>query len=385
MNKKKSVLLTLILSGLISSTANAAAVSGNDYWEYLNEKEDLTKENPFVIHGGLKYELQNLHAPFNYPSTYHENKHLAKAYIDASWLFAENWKLKLSFIGERKWRQDKSTKNDGTFRGLVEGKIGAVTLRGGNVPIFDSLNLTNGGLVIGSYVIGGQIKIPVGNWKILATGGVIDNDDYDLTRTTTIFDTNSTYLSLQAAGDFNEKISASFGVHNMHNTAGGLTLPNGQPYSPGGNGFFESGTEKNNTIFTAGIDYKFNDKWTFGGIYSVGSAKITEQAQRFNNESTDEEKSYSVQLTYGNPEISEIHNTAAWIAYRQLGRIGSYTPAFHGVGFGERGWEIGARHQLFKEVSLELVYFNGKKNSKVSSNNPRPKIHNWYLGLNYEF
>ena len=385
MKLKKTALISSALILFISSSADAAAVAGSDYWEYLKDEEILTRENPLGIYGGLKYELHKISAPSNYPTTYHENKHRATIYVGASWLFAPNWKLNVAFSGKRKWRQDKSTKNKGRFYGNVEGKIGAVTLRGGSVPVFDALNLTNGGLVISSYVVGGQLKVPFGNWEILATGGVIDNDDYDLTRTTTIFDTDSTYLSLQAAGNFGKKFSAAIGVHNMHNTAKGLTLPNGLPYSPGGKGFFESGTEKNNTVFTAGLDYKFDEKWTLGGSYAAGSAKITEQAQRLNNESTDEEKSYSIQLTYGKPELNEIHNTAAWVAYRQLGRTGSYTPAFHGVGFGERGWEIGARHNFLENLSLEVVYFNGKKNSKITAAAPRPKIHNWYVGMEYSF
>lgn len=79
--------------------------------------------------------------------------------------------------------------------------------------------------------------------KIFNNGG-IRNDDYDLTRTTTIFHTDSTYLSLQAEGNLNENFSVAAGVHNMHNTADGSILPSGAPYSPGGKGFFESGAEK---------------------------------------------------------------------------------------------------------------------------------------------
>ena len=217
---------------------------------------------------------------------------------------------------------------------------------------------------------------------------MIRNDDYDLTRTTTIFHTDSTYLSLQAEGNLNDKISIAAGVHNMHNTAGGLTLPNGQPYSPGGKGFFESGTEKNNTVFTAGLDYKINRHWTIGGIYAAGTAAITEQAQQNSCESTEEEQSYSVQLTYGHPENKSAGNVSAWLAYRQAGRIGSYRPAYKGVGFGERGTEFGIRYQALKNLAFEVIYFNGKKVSRLSPPVPdkdKPKIHKWYIGAEYNF
>ena len=387
MSLKKSV-AALIFPLLVSSNVNAAAVAGSEYWEYLDKEEYLTKEEPFAVYGGVNYEMNNLHAPANYPKTYHENRHFASAYVGFSWLFAPKWKLNSVFETERKWHQDHSTKNDGNITATIEGKIGAVTLRGGGVPVFDALNLTNGGLVIGSYVLGGQVEVPVGNWDIIATGGVIDNDDYDLTRTTTIFDTDSTYLGLTAQGDIGKKISASVGVHNMHNTAKGLTLPDGTPYSPDGKGFFQSGTEKDNTVWTVGADYHFTDKLTFGGIYSAGSAKISEQAQQNGREDSDENKSFSLQFTYGKPELKEKNNFAAWLAYRQAGRIGSYTPAYHGVGFGERGFEIGARYNILKELSIEAVYFDGRKISKIAPPAPdtdKPHIHKWYLGLSYEF
>ena len=379
MKLKKFAWILPVVIAFVPQNADAAAVAGSDYWDYLSDEEWLTEEEPFAIYGGAKYELNKISAPNNYPKTFHENKHHATAYVGFGWRFAPNWSLNASFTGERKWRQDHSTKTEGAASAYVEGKLGIFTIRGGGVPVFDALNLTNGGLVINAYVLGGQVKVPVGNWNILATGGVIDNDDYDLTRTTKIFgkDSDSTYLSLQAYGDFNKKLSGSLGVHNMHNTAAGLTFPNGVRYSPNGNGFFEGGTEKDNTVVTVGVDYKIDDNFTFGGAYAKGNAKFA----LFDYES--EDKSYSVQLTYGKPELAEKNNTSAWLAYRQIGTTGSYTSAFHGVGFGERGVEVGVRHYFMKNLSGELVYFSGKKNSPLFEGDSKPKVHNLYFGAEF--
>ena len=231
-----------------------------------------------------------------------------------------------------------------------------------------------------------EINKNYGTRRILR--GVIDNDDYNLTRTTTIFDTDIKFFALQANGDFNKNISAAVGVFNIHNNANGLTLPSGAAYSPGGRGFFESGTEKNNTVFSAGLDYKFDDKFALGGIYSVGSAKITQQAQINARENPSEDNGFSIQFTYEQPQIKKKNNLAAWIAYRKLGRTGTYNPAFKGVGFGEQGLEIGARYNVLENVSMETIYFNGKKISKLAPPAPdadKPKIHKFYLSLNYEF
>ena len=365
---KKAVLLGLMGTLVSFSNVNAASVAGSDYWDLSDEEEYLTKENPFALYGGLKYELNKRSAPDNYPMTYHENKHHATAYVGFSWLFTENWKLNGYLSGERMWRQNHKNRNETTASANVEGKIGVVKVRAGGVSVFDALNLSDGGLVVGTGVLGGQVEVPVGGWKILATGGVIDVDDYDYTRimkrNINGYDEDSTYFSLQAFGDIGKNISASVGVHNVNNDWH--------------QGIFENNTEKNNTIWSAGVDYKIADKWTIGGIYAMGDAK-------FGRELSNEKKSYTVQLTYGTPESPKAHNTAAWLAFRQLGQTASLTPAYRGVGFGEHGIEVGARHNLMKNLSMELVYFNGKKNNELFAGSERPKVHNWYTGLEYTF
>ena len=382
----KKFLALAILPLIFSTNVEAAAVAGEDDWKDLEELEELDSSKPYEIGGKVKLNRRTLNAPSNYPATFGQNQTTLEGQIDFRLRFASKWYLRGRLQDDYVWAGGDHD-NDFDLKQLyVDGKIGVFEIRGGKIPIFDALNLSSGGLVIDSEIIGGQVRVPIGNFKIIASGGVIDNDDYSLTRVTTIFDTDSTYLSLQTEGDLSEKISISAGIHNMHNTAGGLTLPNGIPYSPGGQGFFESGTEKNNTVWTAGFDYHISDDFTFGGIYSGGSAKITKQAQTLAGESTDETKSYSVQLTYGHPEIEEKNNLTSWIAYRQAGRVGSYNPAFHGVGFGERGFEIGAQYRILKDLSCEVTYFNGEKISKISAaESDNPDVKKWYLGVKYEF
>ncbi len=368
---KKSLLLGLACAFITSSSVNAASVAGSDYWDLLDDEEHLTKEDPFAIYGGLKYELNKRSAPSDYPSTFHENKHHGTAYVGFSWLFTENWKLNGYFSAERKWRQNHKNRTETTASGNVEGKIGVVKVKAGGMSVFDALNLSDGGLVVGSGILGGQVEVPVGGWKILATGGVMDVEDYDYTRmmkrSIPGYDEDSTYLSLQAYGDIGKNISAAVGVHNIENDWH--------------KGIFENNTEKSNTIWSAGVDYKIAKQWTIGGIYAMGDAKVKD----FGRELSNEKKSYSVQVTYGTPESSEAHNTAAWLAFRQLGQTASLAPAYRGVGFGERGIEVGTRHNLMKNLSMELVYFNGKKNNELFAGSDRPKVHNWYTSLEYTF
>lgn len=386
MNKK--IILAVFFALSFSKSVEAAAVAGGDSWQYFFNETPLTAEHPVDLRARIKIERDFFHGPDDYPTTFGETKTAAAAQFDLRLRLAENWYAKGRFQGNVFWRNHDVEDEFDARHLFIDGKIGDFGLRVGKIPVFDSLNLTNGGLIIDSEIKGGEIRFPVGKWKIAAGGGAIDNDDYDLTRTTTIFNTDSTLLYLQAYGDISQKWSIALGLYNMYNSAGGLTLPNGKPYSPGKKGFFESGGEKNNTVFSIGLDYRFNDMWTLGAIYSKGSAKITEQAQQNARESSDEEKSYSVQLTYGHPEIKKIHNTSAWLAYRHAGRVGSYTPAYQGVGFGEEGFEIGVRHQLLDNLALKLIYFDGKKISRLSppaEDRARPDINNFFIGIEYEF
>ena len=368
---RKTAILGLLMTFSVTSGASAASVAGNGYWDLLDEEETLTRENPFAWYGGIKYELNKFSRPRDYPSSYHENEHMGTIYAGFSWLFADNWKLNGYVSGERQWRQNKKTKNEGTVSGNIDGKIGVVGLAVGGLPVFDALNLSSGGLVVGSGITGGKITVPVGDWRIAFTGGSIDYDDYDYTRIMRRnipgYDEDSTYLSLEGYGDIGKKVSAAVGVYNIENDWQ--------------KGIYENGNEKNNTIVSAGVDYKFTDKWTLGGIYAAGSAKYMTPDRELSNE----KKSYAIQVTYGTPESTDIHNTAAWLAFRQLGRTATITPAYHGVGYGERGFELGARHMVMKNLSLEVVYFAGKKNNSLYAGGERPKVHNWYTGVEYTF
>ena len=385
---RTKIILAVVLVLSLSNSVDAAAVAGGDDWLDLEERTALSADKPLEFHGKVRLGHDAFHGPDDYPETFGETKTEAAAMFDLRLRLAEDLYVNGRLQGSVTWREHDTDEAFDVKQLFIEGNTGVLRFRAGKIPVFDALNLTNGGLVIDSEIIGGQIRLPLGSWTLLAGGGVIGNDDYDLTRTTTIFDTDSTLLYLQAYGDIAEKWSASLGVYNMYNSAGGLTLPNGMPYSPGKQGFFESGSEKNNTVWSVGLDYRFNDKWILGAIYSAGSARITEQAQQNARESTDEEDSFSVQLTYGHPEILKAHNTSAWLAYRKAGRIGSYTPAYQGVGFGEKGFEAGVRHQFLDNLALTAVYFDGVKISRLSppaEDRPQPDIHNFFIGLEYTF
>ena len=126
----------------------------------MDEEEYLTKENPFALYGGLKYELNKHSAPDDYPMIYHENKHHGIAYVGFSWLFTENWKLNGYLGAERKWRQTHKTRNETTASATIEGKIGVVKIKAGGVPVFDALNLSDGSLVVAAVFSADRLKFP---------------------------------------------------------------------------------------------------------------------------------------------------------------------------------------------------------------------------------
>ena len=165
-----------------------SAVSGEDFWEDLEEQSELSSSEPFEIGGKVKLNRKTLNAPNNYPATFGMNQTTLEGQIDFRLRFASKWYLRGRLQDDYVWFKGDHDNDFDLKRIFVDGKIGAVEIRGGKIPIFDALNLSSGGLVIGTEIIGGQVRIPIQNFEIIASGGVIDNDDYDLTRTTTIFD-----------------------------------------------------------------------------------------------------------------------------------------------------------------------------------------------------
>lgn len=62
--------------------------------------------------------------------------------------------------------------------------------------------------------------------------------------------------------------------------------------------------------------------------------------------------------------------TRAYVAYRHQGYSAVIDPNVDGVGYNQKGWEVGTSYTLFKNTVASAKYFNGKElhNDKDASN-----------------
>ena len=104
---------------------------------------------------------------------------------------------------------------------------------------------------------------------------------------------------------------------------------------------------------TAGIgevagSYRFDKNVTLSGAYANNS-----KADYF-------EKAGMVQLDYKASNKANVGSWGAYVAYRYLGANAVIDPNVDGVGYNQKGWELGTQYTLFKNVQAKAIYFKGK-------------------------
>ncbi|MDF2565629.1 MAG: S-layer y domain, partial [Massilibacillus sp.] len=219
----------------------------------------------------------------------------------------------------------------------AEGPLFGTTAKLGKFGAFDAGNLTNGGLIIDTEVSGAEFQFGKA-LKTTLTAGRLQEDDYLGLKGTGQGASN--YTAVQFGYDATDKLALAAGYHNIHNS-----------------GEFIDGIGSNDTngIWTAGFDYKFNNNLKFGGLYA-GSNLEAEPGYM----NSDEENAYTAQLTYKGAKLANPGSFGAWVAYREIGTLASIAPTYDGVGYGQKGTEVGVDYMLDKNILAKVVYFDGK-------------------------
>ena len=112
--------------------------------------------------------------------------------------------------------------------------------------------------------------------------------------------------------------------------------------------YSNDGKEDEANIWEVAGKYKFDKNVALGGAYAQ-------------NESADSyEKAGVVQLDYKGAQKANKGTWGAWVAYRHNGYNAVIDPVTDGVGYGQKGVEVGTTYTLFSNVMLKGIYFNGK-------------------------
>ncbi|MSV25674.1 S-layer protein [Selenomonas sp. WCA-380-WT-3B 3/] len=94
--------------------------------------------------------------------------------------------------------------------------------------------------------------------------------------------------------------------------------------------------------------YRFDKNVALGGAYAE------------NTKADSYEKAGFVQLDYKGAQKANKGTWGAYVAYRHQGAGVVIDPNVDGVGYNQKGWEVGTSYTLFKNTVASAKYFNGK-------------------------
>ena len=268
--------------------------------------------------------------------------------LDINAAVNDNWAVKARLDGQTSLNNDKALNGEDKVtlkRIYAEGPLFGADAKVGKFGAFDSDNLTNGGLIIDTDLTGAEFQF--GNaLKTKVTYGRLDTADIAAIGQST---TAADYAAVQF-GYNADKLALGAGYTHLKSNADADS-----DYD-----FDKIG------IWNIGFDYALNKDFTVGGEYAKSDADAKDM-----NWNSDEEKSYSAQLTYKGAKSDVANSYGLWAAYRSIGKLATIAPTYDGAEAGLKGYELGVNYMLDKNIMTKVVYFDGKT---ITSDNDVKKV-----------
>ena len=115
-------------------------------------------------------------------------------------------------------------------------------------------------------------------------------------------------------------------------------------------------------IWSVTAGYQFDRSSKLWGAYAQNT-----EADNFDN-------SWQAQYNYKGAEAANKGTWGAYVAYRKLAGYTSIMPTTDGVGYNQKGWEVGTNYTLFKNVVATAKYFKGKDLAPVDGDRDASKL-----------
>ena len=157
--------------------------------------------------------------------------------------------------------------------------------------------------------------------------------------------------------------TASYQFAGIEGESGKLTL---------GSGYHHFGSKDLNRIVRDdGSRTDKADIWSVHAKYKFDKNVSINGAYAENTKADDLEKAESVELQYKGADSSMKDTWGIYTAYRYLGGNVAFHPSYEGVGFNQKGWELGASYVPFKNVMTTFRLFTGNdlSNPKTEKDN----------------
>lgn len=255
------------------------------------------------------------------------------AAVNDSWAVKARINTKADLDNDDPAVQDRQTRVDWAY---AQGPLFGATAKIGRFGGFDNAGYTAGGMLLDNPVEGAEFAWQTKALTTKVTTARIADGDYDYAA-----GGSSEYDAIQFDYKASNKLKLAAGYHHIGNSA--TTF----------------GTDDANNIWNAGFDYKFNKNLTLGGFYAGSSADAT--ATFGNAASSDEENSYTAQLTYKGVKQNAPGSFGIWAGYRQIGKLATLHPTYDDAAYGDKGFQVGAQYMLDKNIMAYVDYFKGEK------------------------
>ena len=262
-----------------------------------------------------------------------------------------NWTAKARIDYSIDPSKSNNSTNSTVNRAWVIGQYGATKYELGKFPLY-----TEQGLVFDSVLSGAQVTMSGKKLTGTLTGGRYDlqqegnkwsnaifgdytNKNVDNTGTATFYGLGLTYKA-------NEKFSAGAGYYYASNKN---SMKN-----------FGNYNAESAKIWDLGMTYNFNNTLRLSGAYAHNSEGDVDGKYK---------KAYNIELAYKTAVPANKGSFGVYAAYRYLGQVATFAPTYDGVGYGEKGWEIGTQYTFAKNILGTVRYFNGKQISATGDDN----------------
>ena len=240
----------------------------------------------------------------------------------------------------------KNTTGDDVYlnRAYVEGKYGATTIDLGRYPAY---TLVDQGMVYDDELSGAQVQFGDKAYLKLAGGRYsyagVGNEYYDFGDGKDTKRSASTYWSVEAGTDPAQKLFVGAAYHQLRNK----DLYKGLDVDYKGSKYNSDSAD----IWEVGARYRFDDNFTVLGSYAKNATGDYASALR---------TAWSAELDYKGAKLDDPGSYGLYVAYRSLGNTAVLAPTYDIDLAGKKGWNVGAKVTMMKNVIGYLEYFNGK-------------------------
>ena len=184
-------------------------------------------------------------------------------------------------------------------------------------------------------------RVDVSDTKFYKISNGVLNMDRNTSGTDYFNDTASNFLGINLQYGMGKGFSGGIGYYHLSNAMFLMT----------------DRARANNTkanIWSVNLGYRFDKNFKIWGAYAKNTN--AKNGTVYNGE----DKSWQIEADYKEAKYANKGSWGAYVAYRRYGAATSLLPTVDGVGWGQKGGEIGARYVPMKNVLLTAKYFHGK-------------------------